>query len=86
MSRKPQGPEDDLWGVIPAFGPIETWCWVSGMSRDRTYDLIGLGHLKAKRVGGRAFIDIRRGMAYIQSLPDVIIHPRQRQPTQVEAA
>ena len=63
MSRKRQEQEPaDLLCVIPAFAPIETWCWVSGMSRKRT-----------KRLGGRTIIDVRNGMRYLHSLPDVLI-------------
>jgi hypothetical protein len=86
VSRKLQAPETDLLGVIPAWGPIETWCWVAGMSRKRTYELLGLGHLRAKRLGGRTIIDIRGGMQYMQSLPDVLIHAPAPRQSEVEAA
>lgn len=55
---------------LPAFAPVNDWCSISGLSRSRTYTLLGEGVLKAKRLGGRTLIDVRFGLAWLAALPD----------------
>lgn len=55
---------------IPAYAPVNDWCGLSGLSRTRTYALLGDGVLRAKRLGGRTLIDVRHGLDWLASLPD----------------
>lgn len=65
--------------VEPKFGTVDTWCRLSGMSRRITYDKLGLGYLKARKVGSRTLIDIEHGLAWLRSLPPAqFASPRRR--------
>ena len=39
--------------ITPRYATIPDWCVISGLSRSITYELIGLGCLKAIKVGAR---------------------------------
>ena len=55
--------------VLPAFARIDTWCGLSGMGRSSTYEALAAGHLLARKVGARTLIDVRHGIAWLNSLP-----------------
>jgi hypothetical protein len=64
----------------PKFATIDNWCAISGMRRRTTYDELGLGNLKAIKVGARTLIDVEAGLAWMRSRPAAIIRaPKQRQ-------
>ncbi|OYV49241.1 MAG: hypothetical protein B7Z77_08530 [Acidocella sp. 20-58-15] len=58
---------DDL--PLPAYASVSTWVHLSGVSRAKTYTLIGQGALTAKKCGGRTLIDVRRGLEWLDKLP-----------------
>jgi hypothetical protein len=62
----------------PKFGTIDTWCQISGISRRITYDLLGEGHLRAIKIGGRTLVDLEHGIAYLRSLPTASFVPDRR--------
>lgn len=53
------------------YATIRQWCAMSGMSRSQTYERLGRGELSAIRVGGRTLVDVRAGVAWLQSRPAV---------------
>jgi hypothetical protein len=64
----------------PAYCTIENWISLSGMGRRTTYDELGLGNLKAIKVGSRTLIDVEAGLAWLRSRPPAVIRaPRARQ-------
>jgi hypothetical protein len=69
----------------PKYATIENWLVISGMGRRTTYDELGLGNLKAIKVGARTLIDVEAGLAWLRSRPAAVIRgPRpatQRTPT-----
>lgn len=67
----------------PKYAPIEPdWREISGMSRRVTYEQIGLGNLKAVKLGNRTLIDVEAGLAFMRSLPPAQIRaPRERKAT-----
>lgn len=58
-------------GPVPVFATIPDWSAISGISRSRTYELLASGALRAKRVGNRTIVDVRHGLAWLASQPDV---------------
>ncbi len=44
-----------------------------GMGRRTTYDELGLGNLKAIKVGARTLIDVEAGLAWLRSRPAAVI-------------
>ena len=63
----------------PKFATIDGWCPLSGMGRRVVYDEIGLGNIKAIKVGARTLIDVGAGLAWLRSRPAANIRaPRQR--------
>ncbi len=67
FSRQPETPLID--GVTPKFGTLDMWMALTGMRRRSTYEALGRGDLKARKVGGRLLIDIEKGLAWIDSQP-----------------
>jgi hypothetical protein len=67
----------DLGVVVrrPAYGTIETWCLISGMSRRGTYKALARGNLTAVKNGNRTLINIEAGLRWLQTLPLAQIHP-----------
>lgn len=61
--------------ITPAFATIETWCTISGLSRRVTYELLGIGDLRAVKRGKSILIDVAHGLAYLRSLPPARIRP-----------
>lgn len=51
------------------YGTIDQWRDDSGMGRSVTYEEIGLGNIKAVKVGKRTLIDYESGWAYLARLP-----------------
>ncbi len=54
----------------PKFVSILDWTRLTGQSRTSTYNALGQGHLRAKKLGKLTFIDFSHGMAWFESLPD----------------
>jgi hypothetical protein len=62
----------------PAFCTIDEWKRLTGLGRRATYDLLGLGHLRAIKRGSRTLIDVDHGLAYLRSLPAAKIRAPKR--------
>lgn len=45
------------------------------MTETRTYDLLAIGLLRAKKLGGCTLIDVKHGIHYLHSLPDYRTRP-----------
>ena len=74
MKQKRRGPE---WGpltIVPSYANVRGWCQLSGMTETRTYDLLAIGLLRAKKLGGSTLIDVTHGLQYLKSLPDYPTH------------
>ncbi len=61
--------------TLPVRATIAAWCALSGMSRSRTYEALGTGHLHAVKLGTRVLIDVAQGLAWLNSLPPAAIGP-----------
>lgn len=84
--RQEQAEAEAIDAPLPAFATIDRWCALSGMSRRATYDDLGEGNLHGVKRGTRTLIDVRRGIAYLRSLPPAKIRaPRERQAEAAEA-
>jgi len=59
--------------TTPAFATIEMWKCLTGMGRSSTYEALGAGHLRARKLGARTLIDVPHGLAWINSLPTASI-------------
>ena len=55
--------------VAPKFATIEMWTVMSGMTRRHTYNELGLGNLRAVKLGKRTLIDVEAGLAWIACCP-----------------
>lgn len=53
----------------PNFVSIAEWCFRSGISRSRTYELLATGDIKAHKVGRRTLIDLKAGLAWLDAQP-----------------
>ena len=51
------------------FGTIKRWCQLSGVSRTKTYSLLGDGSLIGIKLGKRLLIDIELGLAWLRTQP-----------------
>lgn len=65
------GPRQDF----PAYATIPEWCRISGVGRSSTYEALGFGHLRAKKLGARTLIDVAHGLAWLDSLPVAAVRP-----------
>ena len=61
--------------ILPPYANIRGWCQLTGLTETRTYDLLSIGLLRAKKLGGSTLIDVQHGLEYLRSLPDY--QPRQ---------
>ena len=68
---------DGADATAPQFATIATWCALTGMSRRVVYEQLGLGNLKAIKVGARTLVDVPHGLAYMRSLPPAKIRASQ---------
>jgi hypothetical protein len=59
----------------PAWGSIETWCYISGMSRRATYEGIATKELEARKDGTKTIINIEAGLKRMAALPLAKIKP-----------
>jgi hypothetical protein len=65
--------------LSPKFCSIDNWCALSGMGRRVTYAELGVGNLKAIKVGARTLIDVDAGLAWLRSRPAAVIRaPRSK--------
>jgi hypothetical protein len=62
--------------VMPEFATIMMWRELSGMSRSKTYEELGVGHLRGVKCGRVVLIDVRHGLEWLHSLPPAEIRPR----------
>ena len=60
----------------PVFGTIETWTFLSGVSRRVTYERLASGELEGRKVGDRTLINIEAGLRWIESQPRAQIRRR----------
>jgi hypothetical protein len=70
---------------LPRYAAVDTWCALSGLSRRVTYDHLGLGNLKAIKVGNRTLIDVQAGLAWLRACPAPAIRAPKRR-TRADAA
>ena len=61
--------------IHPAFATVPDWCVISGMSRSGTYEALGRGELRAKKLGTRTLVDVEHGLAWLRSLPSATVRP-----------
>ena len=57
-------------GVAAEWATVANWCAISGFGQTRTYELIALGILRAKKAGRRTLVHVPSGLDFIESLPD----------------
>lgn len=60
---------------FPAYATVPEWCRLSGVGRSRTYELLGAGQLRAKKLGNRTLIDVMHGLAWLDNLPPAAVRP-----------
>jgi hypothetical protein len=67
------------------YAPLTIWCEISGMTRTATYHALARGDLRAiKQPGGRrTLIDVRAGLAWLDSQPPVQVRSGQPRPSNV---
>lgn len=68
----------DPFRYTPRYAPIEVWMALSGMTRSATEDALDRRDLRAIKVGTRKLIDVRRGLSWLGSLPDLLPKPGRR--------
>jgi excisionase family DNA binding protein len=66
--------------TVPLFAHIDRWTEMTGVSRSTTYELIGSGELRARKLGARVLIDVAHGLQFLNSLPvaDINMGKRRR--------
>ena len=69
MAVHSTGPDDDKI----KYAPLRDWFVISGMRRTATYEALGRGDLRAKKLNNRLLINVPHGLAYIDSLPEAKI-------------
>ncbi len=45
------------------------------MGRSTTYEAIGAGHLRARKLGARTLIDVAHGLDWLNTLPAADVRP-----------
>lgn len=60
---------------FPAYATVPEWCRLSGVGRSTTYELLGTGVLRAKKLGARTLIDVAHGLAWLDTLPAATVRP-----------
>ena len=60
---------------LPAYATVPEWCRLSGMGKSVTYEMLGVGNLRARKLGARTLIDVPHGLAWLDSLPAAAIRP-----------
>ena len=58
---------------LPEYTTISRWCALSGMGRSTTYEALGRGDLRARKLGTRTLIDVQHGLAWLDSLPPATV-------------
>ena len=53
----------------PAYVSVNEWIRLSGLSRTKTYDLLGRGSLRAIRIGRRTLIDVEASLDWLNRQP-----------------
>lgn len=53
----------------PAYVSVNEWIRLSGLSRTKTYDLLGRGSLRAIRIGRRTLIDVETSLDWLNRQP-----------------
>lgn len=61
--------------LVPAFASLSDWCRLSGMGRTVTYEALGRGDLRARKIGSRTLIDVAHGLGWMNALPPAAIRP-----------
>lgn len=59
----------------PKFCTIDAWTSLTGISRRTTYELLGAGHLEARKINARTLINVEAGLRWIESQPLAKIMP-----------
>ena len=60
--------------LTPAFATIPDWCRISGMGRTATYQALSRRDLQARKLGKAVLVDVRAGLAWMDTLPMASIH------------
>ena len=58
------------------FAPIPVWREISGIGRSKTYEELAAGNLRGVKCGRLVLIDVKHGLEWLHSLPQVVIRPR----------
>jgi hypothetical protein len=59
----------------PEFASLDQWEELTDMRKRTSYEHIGLGNLRAFKVGSKTVIDVPHGLAFMRSLPAAVIKP-----------
>lgn len=70
---------------FPAYATVPAWCRLSGVGRSRTYELLGAGVLRAKKLNNRTLVDVAHGLAWLDSLPPATVRPHGAMPARPAA-
>jgi len=62
-------PTSPAGAAYPAYATVPGWCAISGMKRSTTYHEISRGNLRAIKLGARTLLDVRHGLAWLETLP-----------------
>jgi excisionase family DNA binding protein len=85
-------PGNSVYGSGSARGPpfvaeaapfvtVKGACALGGLGRSKLYELLGLGLVRAVKLGTRTLIETASLLAYLESLPTAQIRPLKRQGT-----
>jgi len=69
MSCTKVSPTGEPARPMASYATIPDWCALSGLSRSATYNHLGLGNLRAVKLGKRVLIDVPHGLTWLASLP-----------------
>jgi hypothetical protein len=78
-------PDETFTDTEPRFVRVREWERLTGMGPRTAQDLVGLGQLKAVRVGRALLIDYRHGIRWLESRPAAVLRPQKRPPSRRSA-
>jgi hypothetical protein len=61
----------DPFRYTPRYAPVEVWMAITFMTRSATNMALERGDFRAIKMGNRKLIDVRSGLEWLGSLPDV---------------
>jgi len=87
VKSRPTSPKESIYGPGSARGPpvgaterppyvaVKQACALGGFGRSKLYELLGLGLVRAVKLGTKTLIDTSTLLAYLESLPAAQIRP-----------